>query len=196
MQTAPVLPMRRLPPVPHIPVLPTDVAPEDVRSLYADFRTRMSFPAPPNFILTQGHSPAAASGTWGLVRNVLVQGKIPRWMKELIFVAISKDRNCQYCEAAHIACCRMLGVDQKYLDALVRNVPMTGNPKLREMIHFALKCSRDPRSVSAEDHAKLRQHGMSESEIVELIAMAGLAVYANIMADAIGMEPDRMFNEI
>jgi uncharacterized peroxidase-related enzyme len=156
----------------------------------------MTFPVAPNFILTQGHSLTAASGTWGLVRNVLVQGKIPRWMKEMVFVAISKDRGCQYCAAAHIACCRMLGVKVEHLDALLRGAETLSNPRLREMVRFALKCSREPRRITRDDHAMLRQHGMDEAEIIELIAMSGLAVYANIMADATAMEADAMFAEI
>jgi alkylhydroperoxidase family enzyme len=39
----------------------------------------------------------------------------------------------------------------------------------------------------------LTRHGLNHSEIVELVAMSGLAVYANIMADATAMEPDKMF---
>ena len=62
-----------------------------------------------NFIKTQGHSArTAARATWDLVRGVLVSGQIPRWIKEMLFVAISKERKCQYCVAAHLACCRML----------------------------------------------------------------------------------------
>src|SRR5690349_21474900 len=96
--------------MPHIPILTPDAAPPEVKALYQDFIRRMSFPAPPNFIMTQGHSLSVARGTWGLVCNVLVSGEIPRWTKEMIFVAISLDRKCRYCSAAHLACCRMLGV--------------------------------------------------------------------------------------
>jgi hypothetical protein len=46
--------------MPHIPPLPPDEAPKEVQDLYEDFRRKMSFPAPPNFIKTQGHSLAAA----------------------------------------------------------------------------------------------------------------------------------------
>jgi hypothetical protein len=64
------------------------------------------------------------------------------------------------------------------------------------MILFAVKCSRDPRSLVETDFANLRQHGLKESEILEIIAMAALAVYANIIADATGMDDDEMFNKI
>ena len=48
--------------MPHIDTIePTDAS-EEVRALYVDFQRRMGFPAAPNFIKTQGHSLAAASG--------------------------------------------------------------------------------------------------------------------------------------
>jgi hypothetical protein len=61
--------------------------------------------------------------------------------------------------------------------------------KLRDMILFGLKCSRDPQKLSETDYEKLRH-----AEILELIAMSTLAVYANILADATGMEADPMFH--
>ena len=178
----------------HLPiVLPTN-APKESQAVYEEFYKRMSFPSPPNFIMTQGHSPTVARGTWELVRNVLVSGEISRWTKEMMFVAISKDRECRYCTAAHIACCRMLGVDIEMLNRLVRDVHSITNLKLREMILFAIKCSRDPRSLAEADFGNLRRHGLKESEILEIIAMSALAVYANIIADATAMDEDEMFN--
>jgi uncharacterized peroxidase-related enzyme len=156
----------------------------------------MSFPSAPNFIMTQGHSPTVARGTWEVVRNVLVSGQIPRWTKEMMFVAISKDRACKYCTAADIACCRMLGVKPETLNQLVNDVSKLEDPKLRDMILFALKCSRNPQSLTDDDYKKLRRHGLKKSEIVEIIAMSAFAVYANIIADATAMEPDKMFKSI
>jgi uncharacterized peroxidase-related enzyme len=180
----------------NVPILKPEHAPRDVFAVYEDFHRRMSFPAPPNFIMTQGHSLAAARGTWGLVFNVLVAGEIPRWTKEIIFVAISKERNCKYCEAAHIACCRMLGVNAGMMDHLVRDVRGIEDDRLREMVLFALQCAQDPQSLTEENFSRLQDLGLKQSEIVELIAMAGLAVYANIMADATKLEPDDMFETV
>ena len=182
--------------MPHIPILkPTDAS-LDARAVYEDFYRRMSFPSPPNFIMTQGHSPTVAKGTWGVVQNVLLLGEIPRWMKEMIFVAISNDRGCQYCTAAHVACCRMLGVDPLLLQDLVKDVNAIADLRLRDIILFALHCSRNPQNLTAEDFDKLRAHHLKRSEIVEIIGMAALAVYANIIADATAMSPDEMFSTI
>ena len=182
--------------MPHVPLLKPDIAPEEVKVIYDDFHRRMSFPSPPNFIMTQGHSRAVAQGTWDLVRNVLVGGEIPRWTKEMMFVAISNDRGCRYCSAAHIACCRMLGVQPETLNHLVRDVGTLQDLKLRDMILFAVKCARHPQGLIEEDYAKLRRHGLKQSEIVEIVGMSALAVYANILADATAMEPDAMFDSI
>lgn len=182
--------------MPHIPVLPPDRASKESNAVYDEFHRRMSFPAPPNFIMTQGHSHTAARGTWELVRNVLLNGEIPRWKKEMIFVAISSDRGCQYCEAAHIACCRMLGIDPGMIQQMVRDVATIPDPVLRDMVAFAVKCARDPKSLDTADYDTLTGHGLKQSEIVELVAMSGLAVYANIMADATAMEADKMFTSL
>ena len=76
--------------MPHISPVSQDEASQETKDVYADFARRMLFALPPNFIKTQGHSATVARATWDLVRGVLVSGQIPRWIKEMMFVAISK----------------------------------------------------------------------------------------------------------
>ena len=182
--------------MPFVPILKPAEASGEANIVYEEFYRRMSFPSPPNFIMTQGHSPTVARGTWEVVQNVLVLGEIPRWKKEMLFAAISKDRDCRYCAAAHLACCRMLGVKPDLLDDLVRDVNCLQDLKLRDIILFGLKCSRNPQGLTEEDFERLRSHRLKQSEIVELIAMSALAVYANIIADATAMPSDELFNTI
>ena len=179
--------------MPNLPTLEPDDAPKEVVEVYLDFQRRMGFPAPPNFIKTQGHSLAVARGTWGLVQNVLVGGVLPRTLKEMMFVAISQARQCRYCEAAHLACCRMLGIDPDALEILVSNVSDLSPPKVRQIILFGLKCAGHPQSLTEDDFEGLRRYGLGQSEIMEVISMAALAVYANTIADATGMPVDEMF---
>lgn len=168
-------------------------APQAVVDVLVDFRTKMGFPDTPNFIKAQAASPAVMRGTWGLVQNVLIGGTLPRSLKEMLFVAISVDRNCGYCEAAHLACCRMLGVTEDTLTTLVKNVDGLRPERARDIIQFAVKCARSPQSLDDADFERLKAHGLSDSELTELIAMSALAVYANTLADALQVEPDSMF---
>jgi uncharacterized peroxidase-related enzyme len=181
--------------VPNLLTLEADSAPKEVVEVYRDFQRRMGFPAPPNFIKTQGHSVAAARGSWGLIQNVLVGGLLPRTLKEMMFVAISHGRNCRYCEAAHLACCRMLGIEPDALNDLVSDVTDISPPKVREIILFGLKCATDPQGLTDDDFEGLRRQGLGPSEIMEIISMAALAVYANTIADATGMPADDMFTQ-
>jgi uncharacterized peroxidase-related enzyme len=181
--------------MPHLTSLEAESAPKEVVEVYNDFQRRMGFPAVPNFIKTQGHSLAAARGSWGLVESVLVGGLLPRTVKEMMFVAISQSRQCRYCEAAHLACCRMLGIEPREIEELVSNVTDLSPPKVRDIIIFGLKCARDPQSLLTEDFEGLRGHGLGDSEIMEVISMAALAVYANVIADATGMAADAMFTQ-
>lgn len=183
--------------MPHIPPLPPTVASKEAQLVYEAFYTGMGFPAPPNFILTQGHAPDVARGSWLAVKNILVAGQIPRWIKELLFVAISVDRRCMYCAAAHIACCRMLNVNPEWTEAVSQNdLSQLPDSKMRAMIEFGLKVSKGRQDLSPGDFNKLRGFGLGQLEIMELIGMAAFAVYANIIADATGMDADAMFEQL
>jgi len=50
--------------------------------------------------------------------------------------------------------------------------------------------------VTLDDYSRLSALGLNQSEVVELVAMSAFAVYANIIADATAMEPDKMFDTL
>lgn len=79
------------------------------------------------------------------------------------------------------------------VEHVIKNVKTIPDPVLRDMILFATKCARDPQAITHDDYDVLRKHDLSQSQIMELISMAAVAVYANIIADATAMEPDTMF---
>ena len=179
----------------RFPLVSEQQAAGPVAEVLADFRQQMGFTTAPHFIQAQAASSSVMRGTWGLVRHVLVEGVLPRTLKEMIFVAISRDRRCNYCVAAHVACCRMLGVDEESITALIEDTGYGIPERTRAMIAFAVKCARDPQSLTTEDFDGLRTHGLADPELTELIAMSSLAVYANMLADAMQVEPDPMFSE-
>jgi uncharacterized peroxidase-related enzyme len=179
----------------NIPNLEPEAAPPDVAQVYEQFRKQMGFPAVPNFLKVQGHSTVVAGATSAIVRSVLAGGEIPLSLKEMLLVAISHQRQCKYCEAAHLACCQMLGVDSQLLDALVNRIEEVSPPKARRILEFGLKCARDPQSLGPSDFEALAAEGLSQSEILETISMSALAVYLNIVADATGVIPDEMFKQ-
>jgi alkylhydroperoxidase family enzyme len=49
--------------------------------------------------------------------------------------------------------------------------------------------------LTEADYDKLRDMGISDAEIVEIVALAGLGVYLNIVADALKIEVDDMIKQ-
>lgn len=88
-----------------------DECPEQIEEVFGEFQRDMGFPITPNFMKIQRHSRAAVTGTWGLLQGALLSGSLPRALKDMLIAAVSHDRQCVYCEAAHLACCRSLGID-------------------------------------------------------------------------------------
>jgi alkylhydroperoxidase family enzyme len=78
---------------------------------------------------------------------------------------------------------------------LVSRVDGITPEKARDIILFGIKCARDPQGLEVTDYDQLRHHGLNPSQIVEVVSMSALAVYANIIADATGMAADEMFSE-
>jgi uncharacterized peroxidase-related enzyme len=170
-----------------------DVFSEESEQVFGEFQRGMGFPMTPNFMKMHGHSLAAAKATWGLLQGAMLSGNLPRALKEMLVAAVSHDRQCMYCEAAHLACCRSLGIDTATLQILVERVEHLTPSKVRDIILFAVKCARNPQSMTDADYASLHGHGLNDEDIMELISVIGLAVYLNIVADATGVTPDDMF---
>ena len=168
-------------------------APSEVGQIYRDFQRKMGLPDVPNFIGTLGASPSVLAATWGLMENVLLEGHLPRSTKELIFLAVAADRECSYCKEAHTACCRMLGVQDGTIRAVMGGLKGAIPESIRDIIHFAVKCAATPEELNDEDFASLKRRGLDTEQTLEVIATAAAAVYLTIMADATMLEPDAMF---
>jgi alkylhydroperoxidase family enzyme len=61
-------------------------------------------------------------------------------------------------------------------------------PSQREIIKFAVKAEENPKDLTDADYEVLRNQGLSDGEIAELIMMAGYAGMLDICADALGLE--------
>lgn len=168
--------------------------PPEIQEIYSAFQRKMGIPMVPNVMRVLCHSTSVARGTWGMLENVLAGGSLPRTLKEMMMVAISVDRGCKYCEAAHSTCCRLLGIDSTTLDKLVHRIQDFTPARSRDILLFGLKCARDPQRLTESDYATLTRHGLNQAEIMEIIAMAGLAVYINILVDATGIPVDDAFS--
>jgi len=145
----------------------------------------------PNFFKTLANSPAVLEGTWTAYRNVSTRGAISEVLKEMIFVAISAARNCAYCEAAHLAFCRILKVDTETCKNLVSNVDAIRPERTRDIVKFGLKAGISPQRIVDADYNILKRHGIDDAGIIEIVAMSGFAMNAITIADALKLDVDK-----
>jgi uncharacterized peroxidase-related enzyme len=61
---------------------------------------------------------------------------------------------------------------------------------------FARKVVRDAVSVTAQDVAELKRHGLSDAEVFDIVAVAAGRAFFTRMLDGLGVLADRVVNEI
>ena len=161
-----------------------------VAQLYAEFKREMQYPYLPNIVKTLGISPAALAGGVGLYQGFLLNTSLPRALTAMILYTIAESRDCEYCAAGNQLACRNLGVDEKLLRALVEDLDNVSPERIRAIIEFALKASHHPQQLVAEDYARVRDQGVTDEELVEIIQLAAVGNYLDTLADALKIEVD------
>jgi alkylhydroperoxidase family enzyme len=66
---------------------------------------------------------------------------------------------------------------------------------VQAIVSFGVKAAMAPNDMTDADYDKLRNMGISDSEIVEIVALAGLGVYLNFVADALKIDVDDMIKQ-
>lgn len=82
------------------------------------------------------------------------------------------------------------------VDALVRDhqsAPI--GPADRVMLDYAVKLTREPSRVSANDAAALRAAGFDDRAIHDICAVTAYYAFVNRMADGLGVELEERFDQ-
>src|ERR1700740_2012581 len=162
----------------------------DIARIYREIMNVKHIRMVPNFFKTLANSPTVVQGTRNVYRDVSSRGFIQEAVKEMIFVAISAAKKCAYCEAAHLAFCRILKVDRETCKNLVRDIDALEPARLRDIVRFAVKAGTNPKSLKEKDYRALKKHKLSDAQIIEIVGMAAFATYAITVADALKLKTD------
>lgn len=113
---------------------------------------------------------------------------------EMIVVTTSNDNNCQYCVVAHGAILRIRAKNPLIADQVAvnhRKADLT--PRQKAMLDFAMKVSKDSRSIGDEDFETLRGHGFTDEDIWDIAGIAAFFGMSNRMANFTSMRPNDEF---
>lgn len=170
---------------PRIPLVTGAEAPAASRPLLD--AVHGAFGATPNMFRAVAHSPAALQAMWGFF-GALGGGSIPARLGEQIAVAVADRNDCHYCLAAHTALGRKAGVSGEALAAA--QAGESADPRTAAVLRFVLQLVNERGQVDAADVQALRDQGVNDEQIVEIVAHVALNLFTNYVNVALGVPVD------
>lgn len=164
-----------------------------VKAVYDEIRAELGFGMVPNLFKSMSINPDFLEASWKKFRSTILQGDVPRTIKEMIGVAISQANNSQYALQVHLHGLSALGISEQVLQTLVSdfaNCPLPDREKAA--IGFGLLAATKPDKLTSTDYQRLQDLGLDRSEIFELIATANLFTEVNQYTDAIALDIDSL----
>jgi len=146
-----------------------------------------------NKVLAQ--SPQALKATVAMLGELFMGSSLPQPIVSMLLYSISLARRCQYCSSMHRLTCRMVGVDETMLSAVGNNLGSVTPERVQAIVAFGIKAAMSSADLTEADYDKLRDMGISDSEIVEIVALSGLGVYLDIVAESLKIEVDVMVKQ-
>lgn len=122
---------------------------------------------------------------------MLAPSGLTKLEREMVAVAVSAENRCFYCLVAHGAAVRALSGDPALGEAIAMNyraAPL--DARTRAMLDFAVLVTNASRAVGEADRQALRDHGLSERDIFDLVAVAAFFNMTNRVASALAMAPN------
>ena len=182
-------------PISQLPITEIEDATGEVSEVFDDIRHTMDIPFIPNIFKTVASSSQTLLGSWGLMQHVYLQSRLPMTLKAMILYSISTARECKYCSAVHEVTCQNLDVSEEILDALAQDYDRLTPIRVREIVKFAVRCANDAANLAKADYDHIREQGISDEELIEIIALAALGNYFDTLADAMKIDVDSVYAE-
>lgn len=164
-----------------------------VQAVYDEIRKELGFGMVPNLFKSMALSPGVLEANWKKFRATILQGDVPRTLKEMVGVAISQAHNSPYALNVHLHGLSALGMSEEVLRTLVTDFDACPLPEREKaVIRFGLAAGTHPHDLTEADYQRLRDLGLDEGEIFEIVATADMFTAVNRYTDAIALEIDQL----
>ena len=130
----------------------------------------------PNLYATMAHSPAALSAALAF-GDAMGTSTLSPQVKEQLALAIAGANSCDYCASAHTAIGKMTGVDAEELSKNLGG--NASDPKVQALLTFATTVVKTRGDVSDVDISEARAAGVTDAEIVEVVASVAINTFTN-----------------
>lgn len=186
--------VERTPEISYLSVPGRDDVPEGVTRLWD--KSQEAFGFVPNVFQGQAVNGDQFLAWWNYF-NLLVnkEGHLTNAERELVAVVVSGINRCTYCTISHGAALRQFTGDPVTSDLVAVNWRQTDLPaRERAIAEYAELLTRAPDEVTREDLEPLREVGMDDHQIMELVQVIGMFNMTNRVATAIGLAPNEEYH--
>lgn len=125
----------------------------------------------PNHFYIEMNFPELLKAKLGTTKVLWQLGELSMPEIQHVGIAVSKANGCPYCTAAFCTILNYgLQTDEEYTKQfLEEGTAALSGPRLKTLVEFALKVNLSPKDVTDEDVAQLREVGLTDKGIVQLI---------------------------
>lgn len=145
------------------------------------------------YVLTLAHDVESLKVRSPLFNSIMYdKGGMSRAERELGALGASMVNHCIYCAAVHAARHAQLEKSTDVTDKLFREAAKADlKPRDRAIFEFAVALSETPSQAGLEHMVALKEAGLDESEVLDLILSASLFGWANRLMHVLG-DPVRL----
>jgi uncharacterized peroxidase-related enzyme len=169
----------------RLPIVDPRTATGPARDLLAAVQAQLG--VTPNFIRVLANAPKALEGFLGLY-GAAGQFGLDKAMQERIALAVAEGNACSYCMSAHTAIGRHAGLGND--EMLLNRQGRSGDSRAAAVVAFARALNDNLGDVTPAEFAAARAAGLSDTDIVEVIAVVALNVFTNILGKATQVDID------
>jgi uncharacterized peroxidase-related enzyme len=132
---------------------------------------------------------------WGALDKA-IRSHMDRRRFELATIAAARAYRSTYCVAAHSRVLRDECGDEPAMLAMAADHPDESlDDADRAVVGFAAQVARDASSVTADDVQRLREHGLSDPDVVDVVFAAAARAFFTKVLDALGVQADHALGE-
>lgn len=163
------------------------------KKVYDEIRQELGFGIVPNLFKSMAIRPAFLEAQWLMFKSTILQGHLPRTLKEMIGVAIAQERGCEYVLKVHLHGLSALGMSEDVLQTLISDFESCPLPKREKaVIRFGLLAGTAPQKLTKDHYQELKDLGLDMEEIFEIVATATLFSGLTHYTDSISLEIDKL----
>jgi uncharacterized peroxidase-related enzyme len=144
------------------------------------------------YSLVLAHDPEALNERSPLYNGIMFGAKgLPRAERELGAVAASRINGCSYCASVHALRFTQLSKQPEVMERIQADgVEAELEPRLKAILDYSAKLTRDPASITPADAAPLRAQGLGDLEIIDLTHAVAMFAWANRLMQTLGEAAD------